>query len=236
MSELEQDVHQASFGEVVYLYQLDLTKIGDVVHYFTTSVEPGEGDLLFGGIAYKAVDILVDGFEVSGRGPFPTPNFKIANITRALTGFVANGDDLVGCRLIRIRTLSKYLDNGRTPNPAASYPPDIFFVAQKEAQDKLMLSFNTQAAIDVEGQQIPNRMVLRNFCKRTYRVYNVNNSTFDYTNAQCPYAGVNCFDRLGNPTTPDKDDCGKDKVGCDARFQEDPQPTWAFYGAGQFGG
>jgi lambda family phage minor tail protein L len=236
LSDLEQDVHEASFGEVVFLYQLDLTKIGDVVHYFTTSIDPAEGSLFFGGLEYSAVDILVDGFETSGRGTFPTPSFKIANITRALTGLVANGDDLVGCKLTRIRTLAKYLDNGISPNPHAHFPPDIFLVAQKVNSDKLQIEFQLQAAIDVEGQQLPNRKVLRNYCKRFYRAYNANNGTFDYTNAQCPYAGVACFDVYGQPTTPANDVCGKDQVGCKARFGSAPLPTWAFFGIGQFGG
>ncbi len=235
MSELEQDVHSPDLGEIVDLYQLDLTKLNGTIYYFTTSIEPGSGFLSFAGIVYNAVDIMVDGFEVSGRGSLPTPSFKIANISRALTGLVADYDDLVGAPVTRIQTLSKYLDDGDTPNPSAHFPPDVFVIAQKVVQDKLLLEFQLQAAIDVEGQKIPNRLVLRNYCKRAYRIWNPNNGAFDYSKAQCPYAGAGYFDRNGEPTTPDKDQCGKDRTGCMARYGDSPLPTWAFFGVGQFG-
>ncbi|MET4190680.1 MULTISPECIES: phage minor tail protein L [unclassified Bradyrhizobium] len=236
MSELEQDVHRAAFGEVVSLFTLDMTIIGQGKRYFTTSIDPEEGFLTFGGIEYAAVDILVDGFEVSSQGSLPTPTFKIANISRALTGFVANFDDLVGCTVTRLRTLSKYLDNGVTPNPSAHFPIDVFKIAQKVTQDPMLLEFSLQAAIDLEGQKLPRRNVQRNYCQRDYRVWVERNGTFDYTRAQCPYTGAASFDRFGVLTTPDKDFAAKDETCCRARFGNSPMPTWAFWGAGRFGG
>jgi lambda family phage minor tail protein L len=236
VSELEQDVHRAAFGEVINLFTLDMTIINQGLRYFTTSIEPGTGFLQYGGIQYAAVDIHVDGFETSGRGALPQPTLKIANVSRALTGFVANFDDLVGCTMIRVRTLAKYLDDGVSPNPNAHFPPDIYKVAQKVTQDPILIEFMLQAAIDLEGQKLPRRNVQRNYCQRDYRVYDARNGTFDYRKAQCPYAGAACFDRFGRPTTPDKDFASKDETCCKARFGSSPLPTWAFYGAGRFGG
>lgn len=235
MSNMEDKVHLASYGKEVTLYQLDLTKINEGILYFTTSVDPETTIVSFGGNAYIPVDIAIDGIEYSGKGALPQPTIRIANIHRQFTGLVANNDDLVGCQLVRIRTEATYLDNGATPNPHAHHPVDIFTIGQKTKQDKLSVEFMLQAAIDVEGQKIPNRQVLRNYCKRRYRRYDPQNGTFIYTNAQCPYTGSQSYDTNDNPTTPDKDHCSKLMTGCVARFGNDPLPSWAFPGAGRFG-
>lgn len=234
---ISEDVQGLTLGAGVDLFQLDLTDIGGDIYYFTTTIHPDGLPIVFNGIAYTAVDIYVDGFEMNGQGPFPQPTVRIANTTRILTSIVNDLDDLVGATVTRIQTFDKYLDDAPTADPSAHYPPEVYLIEQKTAQNKLYIEFKLASAIDVEGQKLPNRLIVRDYCPRIYRKYNVNNGAFDYTNATCPYDGAVYATKEGVITTIDNDKCGKRLADCLLRYgKAQALPFHGFPGAGKFTG
>jgi lambda family phage minor tail protein L len=234
---LEEDVGQLAVGTDIQLFVLDLGFQGGGVVYFTPSVDQTLGVVNFGGIPYQPVDMIIEGMEYNGRSVLPRPTIKIANTQRIITALIYDYNDLVGCTVKRIRTLSKYLDGQPEADSNAHWPIDNFRIMQKSMLTKMYVEFTLCAAIDVEGQKVPGRLVLHNYCKRIYRRWDAATNSFDYSQAQCPYTGSSYF--VGNtPTgTAANDLCLKDVASCAARFNPlgVPLPTWAFPGAGRFG-
>ena len=229
------DFQSLEVGEVIDLYTLDLGPLGGGQYTFTPSVDVEDGEVSFGGVKYTPVDMIVDGFEVTGRGVLPRPTLKITNVHRVITALVLKFDDLVGARITRIRTLGKYLDEGAEPDPTAHFPIDKWVIAQKSAMTKLYVEFTLSASIDVEGQKLPQRLVPHDYCKRRYRIYDQPKAEFRYENAQCPYTGNNYFKRDGTPTVHAYEDvCPKTLKGCTLRFGHDRLPGWFFPGAGRY--
>lgn len=233
---IKEDSFSLSVGEIVELFTLDLSKIGGDTYYFTPTQRPDGQAIIYKGVAYIPLDVWAEGFETSSSGPFPQPTFRVANISRALTGIVRTLDDLIGAKVTRIRTLKKYLDDQPTADPSAHYPPDVYFVEQKTAETKLYIEFKLASAIDVEGQKLPRRQIVRNYCGHEYRRYNSATGTFDYSTATCPYAGPASYDANGNVVAASLDRCGKRLSDCTKRFGKATYlPTRAFPGAGRVG-
>jgi lambda family phage minor tail protein L len=235
MTAFHEDVQRLNLGEIVELFVLDLTPLGGTKYYFTPTTDTTNNNIVtFQGIDYVPVDIMAEGFETSGRGTLPTPTVRIANTTRAITGLLQTYGDMVGAKIVRLRTLSKYLDNQPTADPSAFFPPDIYFVEQKTGQTKLLVEFKLSAVIDLEGQKIPRRQVVRDYCSHTYRRFNPNNNLFDYSGVSCPYAAAETFDiddkEVNNNS---KDVCAKRLTSCQARFGRGWLPYRGFPGAGR---
>jgi lambda family phage minor tail protein L len=233
----QEDVHKLAYGDEVELFELDLTSLGGQVYRFTPSVPAGSEPLSFGGNSYLPVDISIDGFEVSSRGSLPTPTVRIANTTRAVTSIINElNDDLIGCKVTRIKTLAKYLDGYPEEDPSAFYPPDIFVIEQKTGEGKLFVEFQLCASIDVAGQMLPRRQILRNYCARIYRRFDPQTADFDYSKTQCPYRGNLFFNRSNQQVaSPADDHCSKTLEGCKLRFAPASLPGWFFPGAGRYG-
>lgn len=240
---ISEDLQSLEVGEIIDLYTLDLSRLGGGQYHFTPSVDVGDGEVNYQGIAYTPIDLVINGFETTGRGVLPRPTLKVTNTHRVLVGMVQQFDDLVGATVIRIRTMGKYLDDGAEPDRTAHFPVDYWTISQKSAMTKLYIEFTLSAAIDVEGQKLPQRLILHNYCKRRYRRWDAEKQQFDYTDAQCPYTDSRYFDAQGNsfqgpnfnrlPTSPSQDRCGKDVKSCTLRFGS-RLPGWFFPGAGRF--
>jgi len=219
MSEIERVSQSLSPGDIVQLFQLDLSPIGtNQVLCFT----PGPA-VTFRGITYASVDIMAEGFEWSGKGKMPQPKLKIGNATRMISALALDFQDLIGARLTRIRTYRQYLDGQSTSDPDAAYDPDIYTVEQKTHHDKFSIEFMLSAAMDQDGRQLPGRMVLRDVCTWRYRIWNpalnAGAGGFDYSRViGCPYVGTAYFDRLGLPVAAAQDQCGKRISDCKKRF------------------
>ena len=107
--------------------------------------------------------------------------------------------DIVGAKVTRIRTFAKYLDIdnflavnaegkvspnaledmatenlgeiplGFEPDPYAELPRDIYYIERKESENKSILRYQLSSNLDLEGIQIPKRMILANRCMFDYR-------------------------------------------------------------------
>lgn len=209
---------QAEAGRLVILFELDLTSLGGSVFRFTSTANETTA-IVFDGNTYVPINVEADGFEASSDGAFPTPTLRVSNVEFTLQALIYGFNDLIGGRLIRIRTFRKFLDDGLDPDPTARFPDDIYIVDRKTDQNKISISWELKSSLDHADQKLPGRQILKNNCSQIYRIWT--GSIFDYTNATCPYTGSNYFDISNNvETLPENDRCGKRLSSCKVRFGE----------------
>jgi lambda family phage minor tail protein L len=243
---IREELEGFSVDDEVQLYTIDASRIGGSVYHFApTSVEASDSTFVapqFGGTSYAVLPFTSDGWDYTAGGSLPQPTVRfmiaredndVASMASQFLALLASLDDMLGARVLRIRTLRKFLDDGSEPNPQAHLGIDVFTVARKSNQTPDFVEFQLKSALDVEDVVLPRRQVL-NFCQLTYRRA-VADGTFDYTDATCPYVGTTYFDANGEPVgDPRQDRCGYRLVDCKLRFgQNAVLPFGGFPGAGK---
>src|SRR5690606_40429208 len=68
--------------------------------YFHAGTNALTQPIVWQGQTYQPLPIMVEGFTYDGQGALPRPKLKIANVTKIVSAFLANYDDLVGAREI----------------------------------------------------------------------------------------------------------------------------------------
>ena len=71
----------------------------------------------------------------------------------------ATGNDLVGAKLIRIRTLVKYLDGSNDADSNYRWPDEVYFIARKAIENKDIVQWECAASFDMAGVR-SNRQIL----------------------------------------------------------------------------
>jgi len=215
------DVQNLAVGNIVSLFELDLTPIGGVdTLYFTESIDNDYTPISFANQEYTPIHMQTSGWQVTGTESMPRPKMVVSNVLLTFAAYINNFEDLVGAQLTRRRTLEKYLDGKPEVNPAAEFPKDIFVIRSLPQKTKATVEFELAPYMDSEGIKIPKRQILRDFCRQAYRKYNEGPpESFSYTNATCPYVGAYYYDRLGAYSADmSKDNCGKELADCEMRF------------------
>ena len=236
MSLLPFIAQQSAPGNAISLFRLDASSVGGGVLYFVQSAESDRG-LTFQGNTYTPVDVAFTDFETTGQAQLPTPHLKLSNTNQVFQGIVNTVGDMQGCEVIRIRTFAQFLDDGDSADGTAFYGPDTFVIERKISENPVYIEWELSAAIDQAGKMLPGRVVVRDSCMWRYRIWNAETRRFDYTRAQCPYAGGAFFDYLDQPTTARNDQCSRRLSGCKLRFGEDaPLPYGGFPGAARVQG
>lgn len=222
---IDRSIQSLTPGDKVELFVLDLNPLGmdpadlpaEGKLYFSPS-SIGENLITFRGKQYSSVPIQAEGFEVSGRGALAQPTLRMANVNNLAGSIAASYEDLVGAVLTRTVTFRQFLDDGAMADPDAVIPSTVWEVLQKTKQNKLYIEWKMGSFLDREGEEIPKRKVWKHTCMWSYRTFNAKTGEFDYTDVLCPYAGTAYFDKDGNPTTADKDLCGKRVRDCKLRY------------------
>ena len=222
----------AEVGRRVELYTLDATSVGGDALRFCPYSDNGY-PILWQGEIYQPFEMQTEGWEWSGRGPLPQPTIRFSNVNLIIGATAITYDDLLGATLTRVRTFDRFLDNGSDPDPDAYWPPDVYRLDQKTAQNNTFIEWKLASAIDQENVFLPSRQILKNACRLRYRRYD--GSGFDYTNVTCPYVGTNHFNATGDAVQPPQEDaCGKKFSDCKKRFSPDPLPFGGFPGVDQY--
>jgi lambda family phage minor tail protein L len=220
------DIQGLAPGELVQLFELDASEIGGDVLRFHGYAQAGP--IFWQGNEYSPWAIQATGFSRTGTGQQPTPTLSVGNIGQDANGNPLPGvisalcialDDLVGARVMRRRTLGKYLDAANFPdgNPSADpneeLPPEIWIVEVKTREDKEIVEFELSSALDFDGVQLPARQIIAGTCTWL--------SIGGYRGPYCNYTGARMFDRDGEPVTdPTLDKCGGRVSDCKLRFGE----------------
>jgi lambda family phage minor tail protein L len=231
-AKIKRNIQLLDPGALITMYELDTTPIGgDDVYYFTNGTDSNEV-ISFNSIVYAPIPLEVDGFEWKGKDTLPRPTITVSNILLTFLGEVILFDDLVGAKLTRRRTFSKYLDGGDNEDGSAQFPPDVFYIERKMLQDKYVIKWELCSVIDLGKKEFPNRRVLQS-CSHKYRRY----LDGDFVAGTCPYNGDSYFDRSGSICDEDEDICGKKLFDCRLRYPEttDILPFLGFPGVGKLG-
>lgn len=216
---------------MVELFVLDATVVDAEIHYFTPSGTVGANKIMFDGVEYSPVPIESEGWEVSASGALPEPKLRVNNVNSLLMGLLITYDHLVGCEITRIRTHRKFLDDGSDPDPTVYYPPDVYLIERVSKLDtRRFVEFELRARLDQQDIVLPKRQILRDTCLHSYRVWDADTGSFDYSNVTCPYANELRLFKISGETTsdPSEDVCGRRLSDCERRFLTAPLPTRAF--------
>ena len=228
------DAQRLSGEPQVVLFEIDARAYGDAVLRFTPVVDGQESwEVQFGGNIYRRLPIKADGFTWNGTGTAPRPTLSLAAEDLVFLSLVVRGDDLIGCPVRRIRTYRKYLDDGATPNPSATFPVDHYVIEKKAKQLRRELSYELSTPMDQQGKKIPARQVIRDTCMHRFRYWA--NGQWNYQGVTCPYTGAAMYEPNGQPTSdPTKAKCGKRLSDCEKHFGVGAVlPIFAFPGVGR---
>ena len=172
---------------------------GKTILRFHNNIKLFRSSIFFNSQEYFAAPIQISGYEISAKGSPPRPKLSVTIDPEGLPQEVQNRivfiktairdlDDLVGSRVTRIRTFTKYIDNsnfydangnllsnivnppqGFDPDPNAQFPPDIYFVDRKSAETVNVLELELASPFDTQGLKLPARVVNDFNCPWTYR-------------------------------------------------------------------
>lgn len=224
------DIQTLEPGSMVTLYELDATPIGGELYRF--HADTLSAPIWWQGNEYSPWPIEADGFEMTGQGQQPSPTLSVGNVDGFITALVIYFDDLVGAKLTRHRTLTRYLDAVNFPdgNPEADsdeeFPPDIWYVERKVSEDNVSVQFEMASALDFNNVQLPRGQIVANVCRWL--------SIGGYRGPYCGYNGppvANEFDVITSDAARDK--CGGRLTSCKLRFgANNPLPYGSFPAAG----
>jgi lambda family phage minor tail protein L len=225
------DIQRLEPGALIELFELDASALGGGHTYFHAGTNASRAPIVWQGLTYQALPIEARGFEFSGKGQLPRPTIKVANIGGSLGALAAAYSDLLGARLIRRRTLGRYLDavnftgGNASADPTAAFPDDVYIVDRKAAENTIYIEWELAASFDVAGVALPRRPLTQNICTWDYRVN-------DGVSA-CSYTGTLYFDATDTAVgTASADVCGKRLSSCRARHGNGSLPFGGFPGIG----
>jgi len=189
---IEQDVAKTWHDAIIELFEIDLEPITGSAsdkYYFTANLMPDNTKISWKGQVYEPLPIDASGFERTTKGQIPTPELTVANVLGTLASVVNTLDDLVGAKVTRRRTLLKYLDGGSSPDPSQEFPDDVFYIERKVAESSITITWQLASKIDLEGLQLPKRIITQNYCLWKYR------------GAECGYSGPAIANEYDQPIT-----------------------------------
>tara|TARA_R100000231_G_scaffold89448_1_gene67616 strand:+ start:2462 stop:3037 length:576 start_codon:yes stop_codon:yes gene_type:complete len=167
-------------GAIVELFTLTLDSTlhgASTVYRFHNGANlNSNGKVVWNGNEYERFPIQCEGFEFSGRGTLPRPTISISNILGTITAIMQNvnettvGNDLNGTKLVRIRTLVRFLDAVNfpgntnphgTPDPTAEFPQEIYFLDRKISENRGIVQWEAISALDLVNVKLPKRIATR---------------------------------------------------------------------------
>ena len=174
----------------------DLQKINpsSIIELFTLTLDPAlhgantvyrfhagtnlnaNGEIVWDGNSYLRFPVQATGFAYK-RGQLPRPQISISNMGSPSISAIlltvnqtTEGNDLGGAKVVRIRTMAKFLDAANfsgatnpfgTPDPEAEFPQEIYFIDRKSAENREVVTWELAAVFDLAGIRAPKRQCTR---------------------------------------------------------------------------
>ena len=232
ISSVYADLSGLALNAIIELFELhyDSTLHGDsdILRFHAGSNADVDGNILWNSNSYTRIPIKAEGFEYTNTGTLPRPTLTVANLNRGITQLLLGvnettpGNDLTGAKVVRIRTLKRFLDGETDADPYATFPVEEWFVDRKASETRDVVSFELASKFDLDNKQLPNRQVVANICQ------------WEYKGTECGYTGDDFFDVNDDTVSASaQDKCGKRLSSCKKRFGEnDELPFGSFPGAG----
>lgn len=191
------EIQKLAPGAIIELFVLDTTNLNGDISYFHSGTNGLHQNIIWQGQEYTRYPVEASGFEYSGNGQIPRPKMVVSNAFGAITALILElGNDLIGSKIIRRRTLAKCLDAANFPgnvnpdaDPTVEWPEEIYFVDRKVSEGQDVVEFELATASDLQGIAIPKRQIIQNLCPFVYR------------EADCGYSGPPTFDFDDNAMT-----------------------------------
>jgi lambda family phage minor tail protein L len=188
-------------SSLITLYEIDVSDLQATLNLGSGPIEQSvlrfhnmevlnQSQVWFRGNAYHPVPIVTEGFEMKSDGSLPRPtltfvslkaindlssNNQFASLKRALLEL----NNMIGAKVLRIRTFSKFLDSANnthikgagqfTESTNPELPRDLYYVERKISEDKNSMQFELASTMDMENFKLPGRLCLANRCPWTYR-------------------------------------------------------------------
>lgn len=205
------DIQQLDPGRLIELFEVDCTAIGGDMLRFHGHLQ--STSIWWQANEYKPWPIQGSGFERTSDAQQPAPTLTVGDINGTISALCVYLGDMVGAKVKRHRTLTKYLDavnfpsGNPTADPAEEMPIELWRVEQKSnEQPGLQIEFTLSSPLDFGGQQVPARQIASG-CQWQYR------------DANCGYTGMLYFDKNDQSVTdPTLDRCSMRMTGCQCRF------------------
>ena len=151
------------------------------------SIKWTKGDTNNTEVDYVALPVKAEGFKF-GRGQLPRPTLTFSNALGTFTTILAAvnsvatsieegpiglgliNNDLTGAKVIRKRTLEKFLPTSNyTTVPSYNafdssypeFPQEIYFIDRKSEENREVVQFELAANFDLAGVKAPRRLVTR---------------------------------------------------------------------------
>jgi lambda family phage minor tail protein L len=194
------DLQGIAPSAVIELFELQLVAklhgSTDTYRFHAGSSLNANGPIYWNGNSYTRMPIEADGFEYTGGGQLPQPKLRVSNINGTVTSLllivnaITTGNDLIGAKLTRIRTLARYIDATNfpgnvnpygTPDPTVEFPREVFYISQKSLENRDLVEFTLSAAFDLQGVRAPKRQCISNICQ------------WEYKSTECTYSPVASF-------------------------------------------
>lgn len=141
-------------------------------------------DIIFNGNTYLAIPIQITGIEFNSSGAYARPTLTIANIpnltktldtdneavledlrvagTAGIEAFERN-DELIGTKVVYRKTLKSKLSSGE------EFPSQTYYIDRVASENNIFVAFELASPMDIEGAQIPARMVIGRYCSWQYQ-------------------------------------------------------------------
>ena len=232
ISAVYEDLSVLAPNAIIELFQLhlDATLHGSSdIYYFHNGVNAAvTGNVIWNSQTYVRLPIEATGLDDSSSGSLPRPKLVVSNIGSSITtillsvNLVTAGNDLGGAKVIRIRTLKKYLDGEAGADPHAKFPDEVWYVDRKANENRAAVEFELASKFDLAGVMLPRRQIIANVCQWVYR------------GGECGYTGSNYWNTQDQVVgTLALDACGKRISSCKLRFGATAElPFGSFPGAG----
>lgn len=205
MSEMFQELLSSNPYAIIELFELHLDQelhgSAEIVRFHAGVNQTSPvGNIYWQGQPYQALPIQAEGFEYSGTGQLPRPTIRVSNLLGSISALllgvneITPGNDLTGAKVIRIRTLSRFLDPANFTGNVNPYgtpaneemPREVYYIDRKSAENREVVEFELASVFDLAGVRAPKRQVIANICQWKYR------------SAECGYTGTNYFDEYDN--------------------------------------
>lgn len=174
------DLQKINPSSIIELFTLTLDSAlhgaNTVYRFHSGSNLNANGEIVWKGDNYLRFPIQATGFAYK-RGQLPRPQISVSNMgTPSISALLltvnetTEGNDLGGAKVVRIRTMAKFLDAANfsgatnpfgTPDPEAEFPQEIYFIDRKSAENREVVTWELAAVFDLAGIRAPKRQCTR---------------------------------------------------------------------------
>ena len=133
-------------------------------------------DIIWQSNTYTRIPVKAEGYKYTGKGKLPRPTLSFSNLLGTITAILQLTNqttafsDLAGAKVIRRRTLSRFLDATNfpssvnpygTPDPSSELPREVYFIERKTLENRNIVQFEMVGSFDLFGVNAPKKLVTR---------------------------------------------------------------------------